>query len=36
VGVIYRASTGSVVFQSVPIEELVDPVAEVGSVTGGR
>lgn len=36
VGVIYRASSGSVVFQSVPIEELVDPVAGVGSVTGGR
>ncbi len=36
VGVIYRASSGSVVFQSVPIEELVDPIAGVGSVTGGR
>ncbi len=36
VGVMYRASSGSVVFQSVPIEELVDPVAGVGSVTGGR
>lgn len=36
VGVVYRSSSGSVVFQSVPIGELVDPVAGVGSVTGGR
>lgn len=36
VGVVYRSSSGSVVFQSVPIEELVDPVAGIGSVTGGR
>lgn len=36
VGVVYRSSSGSVVFQSVPIEELVDPVAGIGSVTGRR
>lgn len=36
VGVVYRSSSGSVVFQSVPIDELVDPVAGIGSVTGGR
>lgn len=36
VGVLYRASSGSVVFQSVPLADLVDPVAGVGSVTGGR
>ena len=36
VGVVYRASSGSVVFQSVPLDELVDPIAGIGSVTGGR
>ena len=35
-GVLYRSSGGSLVFQSIPLPEVVDPVGGIGSVLGGR
>ena len=36
VGVLYRSSGGAVVFQRLPLDEVVDPVATFGQSFGGR